>query len=241
MNLSDLQKAYAKLAASAAIIIASVILSLFGVTSFMAIPLAVFGCWAWMVGSWKVLIAERREPIRLLVKNLAKAGFKEESEEWSDDGLQIRIHGEFYGQKVLWVAERRNFYAHFYHLPYVQVNVADADAMKKLEAINQANEKNGTRQVVMTQPDENGDRSIYTLATTLIPSYETASFLDVFMRTALEASVDLRHFYVDRPWLAKPRSSVGFTVKKDEPEATEEKSSADETVAARIGFQYPQA
>ncbi|MCD8393464.1 MAG: hypothetical protein LUC85_01345, partial [Bacteroidales bacterium] len=162
MKLSNLQKAYGKLAASAAIIIASVVLTLVGVTNFLAVPVAVFGCWAWMAGSWKVLMAERREPIRLLIKNLAKAGFKEESEEWSDDGVQICIHGEFCGQKVQWVAERRNLYAHFYHLPYVRVNVADPDMMKKWEAINQTNEKNGTRQIVMTQPDVNGDRHIYT-------------------------------------------------------------------------------
>ncbi|MCD8393537.1 MAG: hypothetical protein LUC85_01720, partial [Bacteroidales bacterium] len=85
------------------------------------------------------------------------------------------------------------------------------------------------------------DRHIYTLATTLIPVYETASFLNVFMRTALDASVDLRQFYVDRPWLAKPRSSVGFTVKEDDSQPSEEKSSDKETIAARVGFQYPQA
>ncbi len=241
MKLSDLQKAYGKLAASAAIIIASVVLTVVDVTSFLAILLAVFGCWAWMARSWKVLMAERRQPIRLLLKNLSKAGFKEDGEEWSDDGLQICIHGEFCGQKVQWVAENRNAYAIFYHLPYLRANVAEPDILKKWEAINQANEKNGLRQIVMTQPDANGDRLVYTLATTLIPTADTVEFLDTFMRTALEASNDLIQFHIDRPWLSKPRSSVGFMVEKEEPQPSKEKSPENEAMAARVGFQYPQA
>lgn len=83
--------------------------------------------------------------------------------------------------------------------------------------------------VFMMEPNEEGNRQIYTLSKTIIPTYQPEQYLDSLMCDMLNRKKALHdNFYKERPWMNQRRGPVGFAVTTP---ATEDKNEDNQAAA----------
>lgn len=169
--------------------------------------------------------------IRLLNKYLPKVGFVEESRKLLDDGITYRIYGKVYGENFAIDASSKCTFVQIHDLPWSSIHISNPNMPMLMEAANEVNSIHCSMSVILTDPDKDGIRSLYTTCSTLLPSKDMARFLEATFTNILNRKSDLEKCFYDRPWLHQnPRNPIGFASSPTEKDGEAQK----DPIAAKL-------
>ena len=182
----------------------------------LALVFAAAACYVSARYLWIYFMDILHSPVRVLKKVLPKVGFNIENIEWSDDKSSVSMIGKY--QDDSFVIEAAPGYAFFTvtDMPWHTFNVDDPNMPRILEAINATNASCTHMSVILCNPDEEGNRVIYTKSSTLLPHYRTADYMQWLLTDILRRKHDLaEQLRQSRPWLDKQSRPIGFTAPDD--------------------------
>lgn len=195
-----------------------VILGVCGYLIFIdVLPYAVFliallGCYPWGKYLWSVISSERRNTVRILKATLPKFGFIVEESSWDDDHSVVSILGKYQEEKFLVTASPGAAYIKVYDLPWLDVKSTDPSMPHMMEAVNDTNANIGNCRVIVSNPDSNGTRNVYTCSVTILPSYKPDEYLESLMCDMLNCKRTLAEsIKQERPWMRQKRNPIGFS------------------------------
>lgn len=221
MELSNKQKAWAIVGGIAVITAGAGYLVAVGLLEPFIFVLWPIMFWSWGKYVWLVYLNEMNEPMRLVDKALSKFNFTVKEIEWSEDKTKRRIIGKYQDQGFYIETCPGYCSVQITYLPWSEVDSADPNVPKLMEAVNNTNAEFSNLSVVITDPTDEGKRLVYTRANIILPSYQTAEILEQMLIDMLNSRISInRNLDRERPWMNKKKKVVGFNAYQQEEENT---------------------
>ncbi len=172
---------------------------------------AAFGCYPW--GKYIIAVVRHvlKNPVKILGKALPKCGFSIDKKEWNEERTFVRFSGKYQGDNFILEAAPNCAYINVYDLPWHSIKITDPQMAQLMEAVNDTNAQSANMSVVVCDPDDEGNRDIYTLSKTILPNYKPEDYLDSLMCDMLNRKRALAESMGrQRPWMKPQRGPIGF-------------------------------
>lgn len=218
-----------------AVLIAGVVLVQQGILYEAALFFIGIGCWLWGVYAWRLLQSELHDTIHIVNRNLAKSGFEFLESKWLNPEASnptLRYYGRFAGEYLL--IDMCHQAPSIYVVDWAWHSVKSNDPIIPilLEAINDTNAEHSNMSVALSDPNDEGDRELYTICSTVLPAYRVDDYLRfVFTQMIDQKKVLLKNMQRERPWTTQKRGPIGFSIQREAESSGSATTEEDKAVA----------